>query len=106
MLSIVIIKFIAPKREEIPAKCNEKIIKSTAIPLCPKFLLKGGYIVHPVPPPLPKTNPNIKNIREGGKNQNLILFKRGYCISGERVIMGINQFPKPPIIVGIIIKNY
>jgi len=81
-------------------------MKSTDIPLCPRFLLKGGYKVHPVPPPFPKINPKIKNIREGGKNQNLILFKRGYCISGDKVINGISQLPKPPIIVGIIIKNY
>lgn len=69
------------------------------------MLLKGGYKVHPVPPPFPKTNPIIKNIREGGKNQNLILLSRGYCISGDNVIKGINQLPKPPIIVGIIIKK-
>jgi len=105
ILSIVIIKFIAPKSEEIPAKCREKIIKSTDIPLCPKFLLNGGYKVQPVPPPFPKINPKIKNINEGGRNQNLILLRRGYCISGDRVIKGINQFPKPPIIVGIIIKK-
>jgi len=29
---IVVIKFRAPKIEEIPAKCNEKIVKSTEIP--------------------------------------------------------------------------
>jgi hypothetical protein len=29
---IVVIKFIAPNKEETPAKCNEKIPKSTAPP--------------------------------------------------------------------------
>jgi len=38
----VVIKFTAPSREEIPAKCNEKIAKSTEAPLCAKLLLKGG----------------------------------------------------------------
>jgi len=32
MLNIVVIKFIAPNKEEIPAKCRLKIAKSTAPP--------------------------------------------------------------------------
>jgi hypothetical protein len=32
MLIIVVMKLIAPKIEEIPAKCREKIAKSTAAP--------------------------------------------------------------------------
>jgi len=68
---------MAPNNDEIPAKCREKIIKSTDIPECPIKLLKGGYIVHPVPPPDPKIKLKIKNNIEGGKNQNLILFNRG-----------------------------
>lgn len=48
-------------------------------------------------------------VREGGSNQNLMLFKRGKAISGAPSIKGISQFPKPPIITGItrkkIIKN-
>jgi hypothetical protein len=32
MFIIVTIKFIAPKREEIPAKCRAKIIQSTELP--------------------------------------------------------------------------
>lgn len=39
---IVVIKFTAPNKEEIPAKCNEKIVRSTDAPLCPRLLLKGG----------------------------------------------------------------
>jgi hypothetical protein len=31
---IVVMKFIAPNIEEIPAKCSEKIAKSTDPPLC------------------------------------------------------------------------
>jgi len=30
---IVVMKFIAPNKEEIPAKCNEKIARSTDPPL-------------------------------------------------------------------------
>jgi len=32
MLNIVTIKFIAPNKEDIPAKCKEKIAKSTLPP--------------------------------------------------------------------------
>lgn len=36
MLTIVEIKLIAPKIEETPAKCREKMARSTAGPLCAK----------------------------------------------------------------------
>jgi hypothetical protein len=35
-------KFIAPNIEEIPAKCSEKIAKSTDPPLCAWAAAKGG----------------------------------------------------------------
>jgi hypothetical protein len=41
-LPSVLIKFTAPKSEEIPAKCKEKIAKSTEAPACAMFLLNGG----------------------------------------------------------------
>jgi len=42
MFRIVQIKLIAPKIEEIPAKCNEKIVKSTEILLWAILLERGG----------------------------------------------------------------
>ena len=39
-------------------------------------------------------------------NQNLILFIRGKAISGAPSINGTNQFPNPPIRIGITIKKY
>lgn len=39
---IVEIKFTAPKIEEAPAKCKEKIARSTALPLWAVALDKGG----------------------------------------------------------------
>jgi hypothetical protein len=39
---IVQIKLIAPRIEEIPAKCKEKIVISTEILLCAILLDKGG----------------------------------------------------------------
>lgn len=41
----------------------------------------------------------------GGKSQKLILFIRGNAISGAPSIKGTNQFPNPPIIIGITIKK-
>jgi len=38
----VLIKFTAPSNEEMPARCKEKIAKSTEAPEWPKVLLKGG----------------------------------------------------------------
>jgi hypothetical protein len=42
MLTIVVMKFIAPKIEEIPARCRLKIAKSTLIPGVPCIELNGG----------------------------------------------------------------
>lgn len=105
MLITVQIKFIAPSREETPARCSEKIAKSTDIPACAICLLRGGYTVHPVPaPPSIKLLIN-KLIRAGGRNQNLILFNRGNAISGAPSIKGRSQFPNEPIRIGITIKK-
>lgn len=46
-----------------------------------------------------------KRVSLGGSNQNLILFIRGKAISGAPSINGTNQFPNPPIIIGITIKK-
>lgn len=42
ILRIVQIKLIAPKIEEIPARCKEKIVKSTEILLWAMLLDRGG----------------------------------------------------------------
>ena len=42
ILITVEMKLIAPKIEEAPAKCREKIAKSTDPPACAKFEDKGG----------------------------------------------------------------
>jgi len=38
----VLIKFTAPRIELTPAKCNEKMAKSTDLPACAMFLDSGG----------------------------------------------------------------
>lgn len=105
ILMIVEMKLIAPKIDEIPAICNEKITKSTDAPECLIFAESGGYTVHPVPAPLSTNILVVNNINDGGNSQNLILFIRGNAISGAPIIKGTSQFPNPPIIIGITIKK-
>jgi hypothetical protein len=102
---IVVIKFTAPKIEEIPAIWSEKIVRSTDDPLWNSWFESGGYTVHPVPAPLSVIEERIKREIDGGSNQNLILFIRGKAISGAPIIIGTSQFPNPPIIIGMTIKK-
>lgn len=105
ILIIVVIKLIAPKIEEIPAKCREKIAISTDAPEWDILEDKGGYTVQPVPAPLSTREELRRRKIEGGRSQNLRLFIRGKAISGAPNIIGINQLPNPPIITGITMKK-
>lgn len=102
---IVVMKLTAPRIEEIPARCREKIVRSTEGPLCAVFLDNGGYTVHPVPAPLSTIVDLNKRRKDGGRSQNLILLRRGKAISGAPSIKGTSQFPKLPIIMGITMKK-
>ena len=42
MLIIVVMKLMAPRIEETPARCREKIVKSTDAPACARFPARGG----------------------------------------------------------------
>jgi len=62
-------------------------------------------MVHPVPGPDPINNdPNIK-IPLKGRNQKLILFKRGKHISGVPNNKGSSKLPNAPIKIGITMKK-
>lgn len=105
MLIIVVIKLMAPRMEETPAKWREKIAKSTEAPACARLPARGGYTVQPVPAPASTIDEAKRSRNEGGRSQKLILFIRGNAISGAPIINGINQLPNPPIIIGITIKK-
>jgi len=105
ILTIVVIKFIAPNSEDIPAKCKLKIAKSTEPPECETTPLNGGYTVQPVPAPNSIKAEDINKVNDGGNNQKLILFNLGNAISGAPIITGTNKLPKPPIKTGITKKN-
>lgn len=98
-------KFSAPRIDLAPAKCKEKIAKSTEGPVCAILSDNGGYTVHPVPTPCSTIAEATNRNKAGGRSQNLILFSRGNAISGVPTINGINQFPKPPISTGITKKK-
>lgn len=105
ILITVVIKFIAPKIDDIPAKCKLKIAKSTAPPEWNSILDNGGYTVHPVPAPPSTKLDATSNANAGGNNQKLMLFNLGNAISGAPIISGNIQFPNPPIAVGITKKK-
>lgn len=102
---MVTMKLIAPRIDEIPARCREKMARSTDTPACARFPDSGGYTVHPVPTPELSADDMVNSVKEGGRSQNLMLFIRGKAMSGAEIISGTNQFPNPPIIMGITIKK-
>lgn len=65
----VLIKFTAPKRDDTPAKCNLKIVKSTDAPPWKMYDLKGGYTVQPVPAPDSTIEPTNSRNRAGTNSQ-------------------------------------
>lgn len=105
MLMQVVMKLIAPRIDEAPARCREKITRSTEAPACDRFAARGGYTVHPVPAPASTPDEASSSRSEGGRSQKLILFIRGNAISGAPIMSGTSQLPKPPIITGITIKK-
>lgn len=105
ILIVVVIKLIAPRIEDTPAKWREKIARSTEGPAWAKLADRGGYTVHPVPTPFSTAAEARRRVRDGGRSQNLILLSRGNAMSGAPNIRGSNQFPNPPINVGITKKK-
>ena len=105
MLMIVVIKLMAPKIEETPAKCKEKMVRSTEAPEWARLPAKRGYAVQPVPAPASTIDDARSSRNEGGRSQKLILFIRGNATSGAPIIRGTSQLPNPPIIIGITIKK-
>lgn len=105
ILIIVVMKLMAPRIEEIPARWSEKIVRSTDAPAWARLPDRGGYTVHPVPAPASTPEEAKSRRNEGGSSQKLILFIRGNAISGAPTMRGTSQFPNPPIRIGITIKK-
>ena len=75
-------KLIAPRIDDIPARCTEDITRSTGVPGLPIQPDKGAYRVQPAPQPFSIRIEIIKNVKEKGSNQKLKLFNLGKTISG------------------------
>lgn len=105
MLIAVVMKLIAPRIDEIPARCSEKMARSTEAPAWARLPASGGYTVHPVPAPASTVEEARRRRNEGGRSQKLMLFIRGNAISGAPIIRGTSQFPNPPIMIGITMKK-
>lgn len=105
ILIIVVMKLMAPRIDEMPARWREKIVRSTDAPAWARFPDRGGYTVHPVPAPASTPEEARRRRNEGGRSQKLMLFIRGKAISGAPTIRGISQLPNPPIMIGITMKK-
>jgi len=105
MLMAVVLKLIALGIEDTPARWSEKMARSTEAPAWTRLLASGGYTVHPVPAPASTVEETSRKRKEGGNSQKLVLFMRGNAMSGAPIIRGTNQFPKPPIMIGITMKK-
>jgi len=67
--------------------------------------LKGGYMVQPPATPFLTNKLITNNSKLTGRSQKLKFFKRGRTISSFTTNKGINQFPNPPINIGITKKK-
>ena len=90
--------------EDIPARWIERMVMSIDFPWN-GILDSGGYMVHPVPVPSLVPMEMISREREAISIQSLALLARGKAISGIMDIIGTNQFPNPPIKMGITTKK-
>jgi hypothetical protein len=83
ILILVETEFTAPKK---PARCNEMTARSTDTPV--------WATVHPVPVPAPLSTILLvrRRDRDGGNNQNLILFIGGNAMSGAPSINGTGNY--------------
>ena len=91
MLKIVVMKLIAPRIDDAPARWIDRMAKSIAGPGCPVFDESGGYMTQPPPNPsmpgAPSTNIEIKSsVNDAGNSQNEMLFMRGNAMSGAPII--------------------
>src|ERR1700744_5509957 len=104
MLKIVVMKFIAPSNELIPAKCSANNVQSMPGPGSYVAFDSGGYSVQPEPDS-PISSPVTIRQKAGGSSQKLMLLRRGKAMSGEPIISGMNQLPNPPISAGMTEKK-
>lgn len=81
VLCFVVIKLLAPKMEETPAKWRVKMVRSTDASACARFPAKG-LTVQPDSAPASTTEDASRSRKDSGRSQKLILFICGNAILG------------------------
>ncbi len=105
MLMAVVLKLMAPKMEDTPARCREKMARSTEAPAWLGCLLGAGiwFILFRLQLLLWRTLGAVGRTEE--VVQKPMLFMRGNAMSGAPIIRGTSQFPNPSIIMVITVKK-
>ena len=110
MLKMVVMKLIAPRIEEAPAMCSEKIAKihrraGRAVGRKRRIERPAAAHADAAGIAFDEHAKASGSAKENGSSQKEMLFMRGNAMSGAPIISGTSQLPKPPIIAGMIMKN-
>lgn len=79
MLMAVVLKLMAPKMEDTPARCREKMARSTEAPAWARLPARGGYMVHPVPTPAATVEDARSSRKDGGSSSETDVVYAGEC---------------------------
>ncbi len=109
MLKMVVMKLMAPRIEDAPARWIDKIAKSMEGPGVP-LVESGAYKVQPPATPLVPGGPGMNkevtsSVKAAATSQKEMLFRRGKAMSGAPIISGTIQLPNPPMVAGMTVKN-
>ena len=76
----LVMKLIAPRIEEKPAKHKEKMVRLTEAPVWARLLARGGYILQVAPEPSSTVDDKSRSKNDGATGQKFILLFREICI--------------------------
>lgn len=87
---------MAPRIEETPARCREKIVRSTEAPAWARLPARGGYTVQPVPAPASTIEDARSNRKDGEEVKSLCylseeMLYQGLQLSEELVSCRIHR---------------
>jgi hypothetical protein len=111
MLKMVVMKLMAPRIDEAPAMCSDRIAKihgrSGLVRPCRERRIDGPAAADAVgwPAALGTNIERTSSRKAGGSSQKEMLFMRGNAMSGAPIMIGTNQLPKPPISAGMTMKK-
>ena len=72
VLKTIVIKVIAPRIEETPAKCKAKMVRSTEAPSWARLQARAEYRVPLVPEPASTIGDMSRSKNDGGSSQKFI----------------------------------